>query len=243
MLFLIDNGIYGGWEKNFRFYQLNQLNIFGGFMNRFRKAFFACLLIALFLTLAGYLAGCDDDDNVTGDDPTPTPGLPTVTPTPYIPDTPCARGYAVVEISNIPEMTDANKDDINKLQLFCLRDNNNVCFVGVFHRFVQPDWPTGPWFPAWRVEAGADGCIEEWHIYDANPLEESTAKFRIEWDHNYVAVTHVETGNKQYINMHSVAGFQMVGTPGECTHFGNPNTNSVTLLQYVCQGEGGPSGC
>ncbi|MCD4653734.1 hypothetical protein K8T06_07335 [bacterium] len=214
-------------------------------MARTRKIGYALLLVALFLTLAGYLSGCDDD-NVTGDDPnpadTPRPGLNTPVP-PEIPDGPCARGSALVQITNIPEMTDANKEDINKLQLFCLRDNNNVTFVGVFHRYVQFTWPEGPWFPAWRLEAGSDGCIEEWHIYDANPLEDSSAKFKIEWDHNYVAVTHVETGNKQYINMQSTAGFELVGRPGDCTHFGNPNSCHVETLQYICTTAGGPSGC
>lgn len=211
-------------------------------MSRLRRFCFAFMLVTVFLALAGYLAGCDDDD----DDSSPAETTPTAvpnTPTPFVPNSHCARGTAIVQLNNIPEMNDSNKDELNKLQLFCLRDKENDVFVGVFHRYVQPDWPSGPWFPAWRIEAGADGCIEEWHIYDANPLESSSAQFKIEWDHNYVAVTHLENGNKQYINMHSSAGFNMVGTPGECTHFGNPGTNSVDLLTFECSAEGDPVDC
>lgn len=211
-----------------------------------KKIGFALLLVALFLILAGYLSGCDDD-TITGEDsdpaePTSAPGLATPPP-PDIPDYPCTRGQAVVRVTNIPQMTDANKDEINKLQLFCLKDNGNVTFVGVFHRYVQPDWPDGPWFPAWRLEAGSHGCVEEWHIFDAHPLEGDSATFKVEWDHNHVAVTHQGTGHKQHLNMDSVAGFQMVGRPGDCQAFGNPNFNAVETISYTCTAQGNARGC
>ncbi|MBN1297443.1 hypothetical protein JXA80_11730 [bacterium] len=216
-------------------------------MESMKKAGFAFLLIGLFLILTGYLSGCDDD-SITGDEADPTP-VPTTgpgvgpAPPPDIPDQPCARGRAVVKITNIPDMNNGNKDDLNKLQLFCLRDNANVNFVGVFHRYVQPDWPDGPWFSAWRLEAGADGCIEEWHIYDAHPLAGDSAVFEIEWDHNFVSVTHQGTGDRQFLHMDSSAGYQLVGRPGDCTRYGNPSFTSVETLSYTCTAQGNPTGC
>ncbi len=189
------------------------------------------------------IMGCDDDDDddPAGPDPTATPSQPTPTPTPQQhPGGNCRRGTAVVKVTNIPVMTDDSKETYNKTLLFYLHDDANSNFVGVYHRYVQPGWPDGPWYEAWRFEAGAEGCIEEWHILKAHELTGTEATFEVSWDHNNIQVRHQETGNTQDITVDNISAFSQMSADG---HWGWHSPATPELLSFTCSTLGDPTGC
>jgi len=162
------------------------------------------------------------------------------TPTPQ-PEFPCQRGMAIVSVWNIPAMMDWTKDDYNKQLLFCLRDDENKAFVGVYHRYLQPSWPTGPWWPTWRIEAGADRCTEEWNIWQSSDLPWDTATFQIEWGPKYVTVKMLETGEEQTLHLRNTLALSLLGEDEVCGSWGWESPARAELDEIHCY-ESGRSG-
>ncbi|MBN1552356.1 hypothetical protein JW979_12860 [bacterium] len=165
---------------------------------------------------------------------------PTPTPTP---EGPCQKGRAVVHVTNIPIMTDGNKDSLNKSLLFCLHDDNDINFMGVYHRYLQPEWPYGNWWPTWRLEAGAEGCWEEFDIWTTKDLFGTSAIFQIDWDSNWVTVTHLGTGDSQTLHLSNVPAYNQLGEDAECGRWGWHSDANATLLDWECFRGGDPTGC
>lgn len=179
---------------------------------------------------------------LTGPSPTPTPAATTV-PTPT-PGGPCRDGYAEVRCWNIPEMTDANKDQLNKTLLFCLQDPDHFNFIGVFHRYLQPTWPNGEWWPTWRLEAGSDGCVEEWNIWESDPLEEDEATFLITWTVHSVTVTHTGTGDSQALYLRNGLSVNQLGEQAACSNWGwRSQALAEFVSPYQCDEHGPPTLC
>jgi hypothetical protein len=165
---------------------------------------------------------------------------PTPTPTPEFP---CRRGYAIVRVRGIPQMTDETKDEYNKQLLFCIRDEENTNFVGVYHRYLQPSWPYGEWWPTWRIEAGADGCVEEFNTWDSMDLPGSEATFRVEWTDHSVTVTHLGTGESQTLHTRNTFGLSFVGEDDVCEAWGWPSFARATMVEIDCEQSGEPMEC
>jgi len=182
---------------------------------------------------------------IWGQAPTVTPTPPAVTPTPTPTDVnlPCAHGRAVIRVANIPVMTDQNKDEYNKDLLFCLQDADSSNFIGIYHRYLQPDWPIGDWWPTWRVEAGAEGCVHEWHIFESMPLPGNAATFRIEWNRRAISVTHLGTGDTQTLTLDNIAGISQLGEDDACSCWGWESPAVPSLVEWTCSAHGAPSDC
>ncbi len=159
-------------------------------------------------------------------------------PTP--PPQPCRKGHAIVEVTDIPVMTEGNRNSLNKTLLFCLHDEANTNFIGIFHRYLQPDYPEGPWWPTWRLEGGLDDCIWEFNIWDTKDLDGSSATFRIEWEGSYVSVKHLGTGEVETLNVENILGVNLFGASGECSEWGWPSSAHSRLIEMECE-ELGPS--
>lgn len=139
------------------------------------------------------------------------------------------RGYAIVTISGIPEMTESNKDQLNKRIMGCVRNDENSWFIGIFHRYLDADlasydppagYESATFWPTWRIEAGRSGHIVEWHIFDSSPLLESTAQFKIEWDAGSITVTNLDTGDEQIVSAGSGLNIDKVCNSSECSKWG-----------------------
>lgn len=159
------------------------------------------------------------------------------------PQGPCRRGYAVVELTNIPIMNEGTMDSLNKQLFFCMHDKNDVNFIGVYHRYLQPDYPYGPWWPTWRLEAGADGCVEEWNIWSSHDLDGTTATFLIEWSRNSVSVTHLGTNDRQTLHTENDIGLELLEEDSRCANWGWSSSARVRLVDMRCEESGEPSGC
>lgn len=175
---------------------------------------------------------------LSGPSPTPAPPTPTAAP-----DLPCRRGHAVVRSRDIPLMHDGNKDDLNKTLLFCLRDEQDSNFVGVYHRYLQPAYPNGPWWPTWRVEAGADGCVEEWNIWESMDLPGDEATFRIEWSEHSVTVTHEGTEDSQTLHLRNTLALDYLAEDDGCSSWGWTSEATAELLESDCVSDGLPTVC
>ena len=159
----------------------------------------------------------------------------------YIPGD-CRKGNAVIKVSNIPIMTDANKDDLNKTLLFAIQSEDGSNMLAVFHRYLQPDWPHGEWWPTWRIEAGACNCVEEWHVFDSDPLPGTQATFEIVWNGNKVSVRHSGTGDTQTLTTSNVNAFE--GLTGDVVCYNEKHGNmTVERLTWNCKQAGAPGGC
>ncbi len=131
--------------------------------------------------------------------PTQTPDVPTNTPIP----TNNAAGVKVVV--RFPVMTEENKGALNKHPLFCLTDADKINHFWVFHRYLEASvaWPGYEvpgmdWWPAWRIEAGPCGNVEEINIRGANYLPGDTAEFIVTWGSgDAVTCRHSGTGDSQ----------------------------------------------
>lgn len=141
------------------------------------------------------------------------------------------KGHAIVEVSMIPVMTEANKETYNKNGFFCLRDEENNWFVSIAHRWLSEDiaWNVPDdlpeeyqglgWWPTWKVEAGRLNATDEQPIFDTRLLPGTTATFRIEWDHGVVLTTLMETGDAIGLNVEEEMGLDKVCTSSECSKF------------------------
>lgn len=123
-------------------------------------------------------------------EPVNTPPVkPTAPPLEPIP-TPLPGGGSDYSVSvvGIPVMTDSNKDEINKQHLFCLQSGADR--IGVFHRYLQPAWPHGEWWPVYRVEYYR-GCdqIAEVPLNDMEPMPGTSGTFLIDIESDGVMVT------------------------------------------------------
>ncbi|GEM_PF-4965326 len=165
---------------------------------------------------------------------------PTPTPTPMLP---CKRGRAVVKLTNIPDMNGSNKDDINKQLLFCMRDEADMVFIGVYHRYLQPDWPEGPWWPVWRLEAGGEDCPEEWSIWAAHDLPDGSCDFVVEWDGGFVSVTRAGSQDRQAISTEVTFGIDMLGEDGACSNWGWSSDARAQLISFDCYESGEARDC
>ncbi len=165
---------------------------------------------------------------------------PTPTPTP---EGPCQAGYAIVDVSNIPIMDNGNKEALNKQLFFCLRDNNDINFVGVYHRYLQPDWPYGNWWATWRVEAGAPGCTEEWNIWSSSRLPGNFATFKVEWTQHSVTVTHLGTGDSQSLHLSNDVAYDGLFEDDACGNWGWSSDAVASLVEWHCDQTGNPSYC
>jgi len=162
---------------------------------------------------------------------------------PPTPERPCRVGEALVNITNIPVMNDGTKDAYNKQILFCLQDEDKRNFVGVYHRYVQPNWPYGSWWAAWRMESGDYGCWEEWNIWEAGSLNGGSAQFRISWNNNSIAITHTGTGDTQVLPAHNIPAFNMASQSSQCANWGWDSPAHLELLDWQCTEEGPPDPC
>lgn len=162
---------------------------------------------------------------------------------PPTPEEPCRVGEALVRITNIPIMSDGTKDAYNKQILFCLQDEDRINFAGVYHRYVQPNWPYGNWWPAWRMESGDYGCWEEWNIWEAGDLYGSTAEFHIVWNYNSISITHTGTGDTQILPAHNIPAFNMMSQSSDCQNWGWDSPAQAELLDWKCTEEGPPDPC
>lgn len=127
---------------------------------------------------------------------TPVPIIPTHTPTPIA----TSSQYAIrVQVSNIPVMTDENKDTLNKRVFFCLK--NGADMILIVHRYYQPTWPTGEWWAVWRIEYFRNGQqIAEIAHADMENLPANSATFLIDWSHlENLVVTCEETGESEIL--------------------------------------------
>jgi len=213
-------------------------------MREFFKVFSVFMIISFF-GFCLVMTGCsDDEDDPAEPDPTATPSSPTPTPTPQQHSGGnCRRGSVIVKVTNIPVMNDQNKDEYNKTLLFCLQDDQKSNFMGVFHRYLQPDYPNGPWHATWRFEAGAHGCIEEWHILQSDALNETEISFEVTWDHNNIQVRHLGNGDTQNLSTHNVSAFSNMSEDGDCTNWGWVSPATAQLISFTCQTLGDPTGC
>lgn len=147
----------------------------------------AALLTTILLSLGLMCTGCDDDDNPTG------PKTPTVTPTsvPSPTPTPLAGGMMRVRVEGIPEMSNENKDSINKQALFCLQSGRDE--LGIYHRYMQPNWPDGNWWPCYKLEYFRNGDqVEDVDKPDWEELPDGKATFLIDFTHPTLIVVHCE---------------------------------------------------
>jgi len=162
------------------------------------------------------------------------------------------KGWAYVKVSNIPVMTDENKDELNKQLLFAIVDkpyklnepgNNN--FIGVYHRYLQPDWPNGPWHPTWRIEAGTkpEQCRREWSIWNSSPLNEVNVVFGVAWDMNKVWVMHMDSGHVQNLTIFGQIGLGKLATPDEELKWGWHSECSAKLIDLGTMRKGNPILC
>ncbi len=173
------------------------------------------------------------DIRIVADSATPTPS---VTPRPSPTPGGCPRGSAIVRVSDIPIMTGQNKDEYNKDLLFCLRDEDNSNFVGVFHRYLQPDWPHGDWWPTWRIEAGCSGMVDEWHVFQSHDLAGDSAEFSISWDGAHVEVMHLGTGDTQALELRCSLRIDRLGEDAECSQWGWDSPADARLMAWDCGG-------
>lgn len=154
----------------------------------------------------------------------------------------CTHGGAIVQVNNIPIMTEANKDTLNKTLLFALASEDGSNFVAVYHRYLQPDWPDGAWWPTWRIEAGHCNCVEEWHIFQSQPLPGGSAQFEIAWDGGTVRVRHTGTGDEQVLHTENQNAFADITADVIC-YDERPSTAAPMLRTWSCQTTGAPGGC
>ena len=162
----------------------------------------------------------DWDEYEDPDDDEPTPG-----------DTSGIRhGRATVRVFNIPEMTDQNKDSINKQILFSLQSDGGY-YVGIYHRYLQPDWPRGDWWPTWRIECGRNGHqASEWSIFESHDLGDE-ATFEIEWDHGRISVT--ANGNTQTINNSEAMVLSEICDSSASSRFGNESDAEIEIVSPI----------
>lgn len=163
------------------------------------------------------------------DDPWGDPSGPDVPPGE---DNGFVAGTATVRAYNIPEMDASNKDAINKQILFSLQSENGNYFIGLYHRYLQPDWPRGDWWPVWRLEAGYAGHPEEWSIWDAHNLGDE-ATFKIEWDHGDVVVTNVNTGDIQRLSCPTNMVIQKICDSGDSERYGFHSDAVIDIVNDV----------
>lgn len=194
-----------------------------------RRSDYLCL-VGIFLILVTVIAisGCKTIDGIVeifptlspANTPTPLPaptrtcppcGTPTAEPIPTPTNPPSSQYTMTVRVTNIPIMTDENKDDYNKQCLFCVHNESRTRYVAIFHRYLwrhhawNPIPGNAPWWATWRMESGYDcfpglppddcGEFEEWHIFGSQPLPGDTATFLIDWSPNVggVSVTLLST--------------------------------------------------
>lgn len=165
---------------------------------------------------------------------------PSPTPTPEFP---CRRGWARIVVRNIPTMTDANKNELNKTLFFCLRDENDMNFTGVYHRYIQQNWPHGPWWVAWRMEAGAEPCVRETDIWQSSPLSGDTVQFLVQWDAHAVTITNENTGDDQMLFLDNTVGFDFMGFGHTCSKWGWESPAFPELVEIECDLSGPPLPC
>ncbi len=145
--------------------------------------------------------------------PQPTPSGPKPTPEPTPPET------IKVCVRDIPKMTEENKDKINKQLLFCAYAGDQA--VGIYHRYLQPDWPVGPWWPTWRIEVWSEGHqVGEWDIQRSHNLPEKNATFLVDYS-GAIEVTCIETGDVQTLDWKFPHGkTPVIGEDQDCEAFG-----------------------
>lgn len=116
------------------------------------------------------------------DTSTPVPTW-TRTPKPLPTAQPTQNAYSIrVRVSGIPEMTDQNKDQLNKQVLFCLKNGNDMILI--VHRYYQPDWPVGEWWSTWRLEYLRNGeNLQEVPHKLCGRITGATMTFSIDWSH------------------------------------------------------------
>lgn len=141
--------------------------------------------------------------------PAPTPQVkPTMPPlkTPGVKPTPepTPEKSMKVCVSGIPKMTEENKDQINKQLLFCCYAGDQA--VGIYHRYLQPDWPVGKWWPTWRIEVWSAGKqVGEWDVQKSHDLPAENAEFLIDYSGS-IEVTCLTTGDSQQLDWKMPAG-------------------------------------
>ncbi|GEM_PF-4450256 len=145
------------------------------------------ILTLSLLSFGLFMAGCDDDDPTGPKTPTVTPTpIGTATPTPLPPGTSMR-----VRVTNIPVMSDENKDSVNKQALFCIKSGGHE--MGVYHRYMQPGWPDGPWWPCYKLEYFINGDqVEEVEKADWEELPDGTATFVIDFSNPSLITVHCE---------------------------------------------------
>ncbi len=159
------------------------------------------------------------------------------------PEHPCRNGSMIVDVTGIPSMDDGNKNSLNKTCFFCLRDETDISYIAVYHRYIQPDWPYGPWWVAWRFEAGAAGCEKEWNIWSSHPLPGNSASFLVQWNNRNVSVTHLGTGDSQNLYVDNILGIDFMYEDSECSSWGWSSAASSRSRDYDCDEVGGPTSC
>jgi len=156
----------------------------------------------------------------------------------------CRKGVAFVKLENIPIMTEANKDEINKSMFFNFESKDGSCMIAIFHRYLQPGYPYGEWWPTWRVEAGKCPCVKEWHIFDSDPLPGTTAVFRIQWEENMVKVKHMGTGDVQILWLdNNMAVTNKITRDVDCWSTEWFSTCDYSREGWTCYQEGSPTSC
>jgi len=159
------------------------------------------------------------------------------------PPHPCRNGSMIVDVNGIPGMNDGNKDSINKTCFFCIRDENDIAFIAVYHRYVQPNWPYGEWWVTWRMEAGANGCVKEYDIWSSSPLPGSSATFLVEWNNKVASVTHTGTGDRQTLHTENILGLDFMYEDGGCSSWGWSSEAVANGRAWTCDEVGGPTYC
>jgi len=134
-----------------------------------------------------------------------------------------------------------DQTDYNKDLLFCLRDEGNTTFIGVYHRYLlQPHYPEGDWWPTWRIEAGNPECYEEWNIWESMDLPWDTATLEIEWGPPWVTVKMLETGEMQTLYTRAIMGLSFLGEDDICSNFGWESPARAELDSLTCYQSGPP---
>jgi hypothetical protein len=133
-------------------------------------------------------------------------------------------------VFNIPEMDDSNKDSLNKQILFSLQSDSGY-YIGIYHRYLQPDWPRGDWWPVWRIECGRSGHqAAEWNIQQAHDLSDDVT-FEIEWDHGRISVT--ANGNTQTINNSESMVLSDVCDSSESSRYGFESDAEIEIISPI----------
>lgn len=214
-----------------------------------------CLAIALWLlsgccTTGLPLPWCPDDATP---EPRPTfPPLATATPTRTPTRTPtsapsdCTSGSVLLRFSGIPSMTDANKDTLNKQCLGGLSFNGSQVAT-IIHRYCQPTWPVGEWWPAWSLETAWTGGGEAriWPCPGWGRIPGASMSIRVEWEPGRIDATCVETGERQTLRRSApVYQFDTACEGARCRISGYEPWESVASMTVdgdICAGGPAPT--